>query len=145
MTWTNERCAMTFIPFIINSAALSWGGATDYKRREIPNLVPITLLVTGLFKGPNLLLRLVLILSIAFILWLTGKIMNSTLPGGDFKLICALAFSSGLTVLSGTLLCTALGAVVISLVRHIPMKRNIPLCTYVAPAYILVSACLLIP
>ena len=35
---------MPIICTLINSAALIYGGVVDYKKREIPNLVPVVLL-----------------------------------------------------------------------------------------------------
>ena len=96
---------MQLICTLITGVALICGGIVDYKKREIPNLVPVVLLATGLFFDRNILWRLLLMLSVAAILWLTGKITKQALPGGDFKLLCALAFSSGLLPLLGTLFC----------------------------------------
>ncbi len=135
---------MPIICTILNSASLIWGGAVDFKKREIPNLVPITLLGTGIMSGAFIVPRFLLMLCIAFILWLSGKITKSSVPGGDFKLICALVFSEGLPTLLGTLFCAGLGAIFVSLIKREPIKRNIPLCTYVAPAYMVMSAYLLI-
>ena len=90
---------MPMICSLINSAALVYGGITDYKRREIPNLVPVVLLATGIFSGAFVLQRLIIMLLVAMILWLTTKITKQELPGGDFKLICALTFSAGLVPL----------------------------------------------
>ena len=135
---------MLIVCTIINGAALIYGAVTDYKRREIPNLVPVILLATGLVSRGFVLQRLLMMLIVAFILWLTTKITKQELPGGDFKLICALAFSSGLLTLLGTLFCAGLGAIFMGLAKKMPAKRNIPLCTYVAPAYLIMSAYLLI-
>ena len=129
---------------LINGAALIYGGIVDYKRREIPNLVPVMLLLTGLVSRGYILQRLLMMLIVAFILWLTTRITKQELPGGDFKLICALAVSSGLLTLLGTLFCAGLGAIFMGLAKKLPTKRNIPLCTYVAPAYLIMSAYLLI-
>ena len=127
---------MQLICTLITGVALICGAIVDYKKREIPNLVPVVLLATGLFFDRNILWRLLLML--------TGKITKQALPGGDFKLLCALAFSSGLLPLLGTLFCVAFGAVFMSLMKRLPVKRNIPLCTYVAPAYFVTIAALFI-
>ena len=128
---------MPIICSIINSAALVYGGITDYKRREIPNLVPVALLATGLFVGGFILQRLTIMLIVAFILWLTTKITKQELPGGDFKLICALTFSAGLIQLLLTLFAAIIGALIVALIKKERVRRNVPLCTYVAPAYML--------
>ena len=135
---------MTILFSLINSAALLWGGAVDFKKREIPNLVPLILMATGVLKGSFLIGRLIAVLCILMILWLASKLSSDEIPGGDFKLLCALAFSDGLLFLLGTLLLAGSGAVLCAVVQHEKISRNIPLCTYVAPSYILLKAYLLI-
>lgn len=135
---------MPMICSIINSAALVYGGITDYKRREIPNLVPVVLLATGIFTGGYVLQRFIIMLVVAMILWLTTRITKQELPGGDFKLICALTFSAGLIQLLMVLFLAIIGALLIALVKKERMRRNVPLCTYVAPAYLLVCTTFLI-
>ena len=102
---------MPIICTLINSAALIYGGVVDYKKREIPNLVSVVLLATGIMSGAFIVSRLLLMLCVAFILWLAGKITKQGLPGGDFKLLCALTFSTGLPTLLGVLFCVGLGAI----------------------------------
>lgn len=131
---------MVLLNFIINGAALIYGGIVDYRKREIPNAVPIALLATGIVCRGYILQRLLLMLMIAGLLWLTTKITKQELPGGDFKLICTLAFSTGLLTLLGTLFFAGFGAITVGIAKRLPLKRNIPLCTYVAPAFILISA-----
>ena len=135
---------MPMICSLINSAALVYGGITDYKRREIPNLVPVVLLATGIFSGGFVLQRLIIMLLVAMILWLTTKITKQELPGGDFKLICALTFSAGLVPLLMVLFLAIIGALLVALLKKERMQRNVPLCTYVAPAYLLVCTMFLI-
>lgn len=135
---------MSLLCLLINGAALIYGGIVDYRKREIPNAVPITLLATGLIGRGYILQRLLVMVIIALILWLTTKITKQELPGGDFKLLCALAFSSGLLTLLGTLFFAGLCAIIVGVMKHEPLKRNIPLCTYVAPAFLVMSVYLLI-
>ena len=129
---------------LVNACALSYGGLTDYKKREIPNLVPIILLITGLCRGMQAIPNFIFMLITVFALLLTEKIQKSRLPGGDFKLICALVFSAGPICLLAILFLVRLGAALVSIVRKQTQKRNIPLCTYVAPAYILLCVTQLI-
>ena len=135
---------MVLLCSMVNGAALICGGIVDYRKREIPNAVPITLLATGIVSRGYILQRFLLMLMIASLLWLTTKITKQELPGGDFKLICTLAFSAGLLTLLGTLFFAGLGAITVGIAKRLPLKRNIPLCTYVAPAFILTSINLLI-
>ena len=72
-----------------------YGGIADFKRREIPNLVPIMSprnpdSIMGLSLCPDLTFLLM-----ALILWIASKI-SSTVPGGDFKLLTTMAFCPGL-------------------------------------------------
>ena len=86
---------MPIICTLINNAALIYGGVVDYKKREIPNLVPVVLLATGILSGAFIVSRLLLMICVAFILWLEGRITKQGLPGGDVELMCALTFSAG--------------------------------------------------
>ena len=127
---------MTWIICGLNVCILAYGAVTDYKRREIPDAVPILLLLTGLFSGWDILLyRIAGMLLTAAIFLLSAKLSKSSTPGGDFKLLCALAFSAGLPILLLTLLLTGLGSVVVGAIRKQSLKRHIPLCSYIAPAY----------
>ena len=117
----------------------AYGGYTDYKRREIPNAVPIILFVMGLLSGSILKRFLVLALTL-LILLLATKITKQELPGGDLKLICAMTFSVGLVETIMVLALVGIGSVAVGLAKKLPLKRNIPLCAYVAPAYAMLCA-----
>ena len=127
---------MQLVCILINACILVYGGVMDYKKREIPDLVPVTLILTGFLNGAFLFPRIIcFVLTIAALL-LSSKLLKSNLPGGDFKLICALAFSSGLFSMVASLLLSGLCAILFGIIRKQPIKRNIPLCTYIAPTYI---------
>jgi len=123
---------------ILNGAALIYGGAVDYKRREIPNTVPLILIATGFVSGIYVWERFVIMLALGVILWLSTKDTNNPLPGGDFKLICALTFSVGLPITLAILLFVGLGAIFMSIFCGLPLSRHIPLCSYTAPVYLLI-------
>jgi Flp pilus assembly protein protease CpaA len=136
---------MTIICTLANIGILAYGAITDYNKREIPDSVPIVLLLTGLVTGCEVIVyRLVGMLLTAAVFLIAAKLSKSGLPGGDFKLFSAMAFSAGIPILLASLLLTGLGAVIIGIARKQPTKRNIPLCTYIAPAYTLVCGLLLI-
>ena len=136
---------MTWICMLINIGILAYGAVTDYKIREIPDIVPIVLLLTGLISGWDfILLRVAGLLLTALLFMVSAKVSKSDLPGGDFKLISALAFSVGIPILLFTLLLTGLGAALVGIVKKQPPKRHIPLCTYIAPAYTVVCGLLFI-
>lgn len=135
---------MELIYTLINAGILAYGGVMDYKKREIPDLVPVILMLTGFLNGTTILPRIICFLVIAAALLISAKLSKNSLPGGDFKLICALAFSSGLCSMATILLLTGLCAILLSFIRKQPIKRNIPLCSYIAPAYFITGAAQLI-
>jgi len=126
---------VNYIPILINAAVLIYGGVIDFRRREIPNLVPIVLLVSGFFAFPTFWRIMGLIIPAALLL-AAAKLTKSEVPGGDFKLICALGFACGLPELAAILFLSGMGAVGYGSLRRLPLKRHIPLCAYVAPAYL---------
>ena len=131
---------MVWLHFLMNAAALVYGGVTDWKRREIPDTVPAFLILTGLLPGPGLVFRLLSMLAAAGVLLAAAKLSGTGLPGGDFKLLCALTFSCGIAETLAVLVLAGFGALVVSLIRRKPARRSIPLCTYAAPAYLLAGA-----
>lgn len=126
---------MSYVPILINVAALIYGGVVDLRRREIPNAVPILLLISGFLNYSTLWGIMGLVIPAA-LLFMAAKLTMSEIPGGDFKLLCALGFSCGLPELAAIVLLAGMGAVGYGLVRRLPIKRHIPLCAYVTPAYL---------
>jgi leader peptidase (prepilin peptidase) / N-methyltransferase len=134
---------LNYMVIAINAAVLIYGGVVDYKKREIPNAVPIVLLGSGLlnFSFPGSIIGLAVPL---LLLIVSEKISKSEVPGGDFKLLCALGFSCGLPELIAVLFLTCVFTLLYSAVRRLPLKRSIPLCSYIAPAYIVSQALVLV-
>jgi Flp pilus assembly protein protease CpaA len=126
---------INYVTILINAAALIYGGIVDLRRREIPNAVPIVLLSVAAFSFPTFWRIMGLILPAALLL-AAAKLTKSEVPGGDFKLICALGFACGLPELAVIIVLSALGALAYGFIRHLPLKRHIPLCAYIAPAYL---------
>jgi len=126
---------MNDIPIMITAAALIYGGVIDFRRREIPNAVPIVLLSLASFSFPTFWRIMGLILPAALLL-AAAKLTKSEVPGGDLKLICALGFACGLPELAAILFLSGMGAAAYGFIRRLPLKRHIPLCSYVAPAYL---------
>ncbi len=126
---------INYIPILINAAALIYGGIVDFKRREIPNVVPLLLIVSG-FLSFSIFWRIIGLIIPAAILFIAAKLTKSNVPGGDFKLLCALGFTCGLRELAAILFLSGIGAMGYGLIRRLPVKRHIPLCSYVAPAYL---------
>lgn len=122
----------------LNAAVLIYGGIADYRRREIPNAVPVLLLVSGAIGFSGLWSILGLTVP-AVLLFAAAKLTKSEVPGGDFKLLCALGFSCGLRELAAILLLAGIGAAIYGFIRRLPVKRHIPLCTYLAPTYLAVQ------
>lgn len=126
---------MNYVPILITAAALIYGGVIDFRRREIPNAVPIVLLSLAAFSFATFWRIMGLIIPAALLL-AAAKLTKSEVPGGDFKLICALGFACGLPELAAILFLSGMGAMAYGLIRRLPFKRHIPLCSYVAPAYL---------
>lgn len=126
---------MNYIPILITAAALIYGGVVDGKRREIPNAVPLLLILSGFLSFPNFWRIMGLILPAALLL-AAAKLTKSEVPGGDLKLICALGFACGLPELAAILFLSGMGAAAYGFFRRLPIRRHIPLCAYVAPAYL---------
>ncbi len=124
-------------------SVIAVGGVTDHRRREIPNIVPVTLILSGLFL-PNLSVRFASLLVMILVILLAKVLTGRELPGGDLKLICAMTFFLGMVGTLLILLAVAVEAAAVSLIRRRPARREIPLCTYVAPAFILLVAANLI-
>lgn len=127
---------MRYIPIFINAAVLIYGGVVDFKNREIPNLVPITLFMTGIAFSFSTFWSILGLVAPAVLLFITAKLTKSEVPGGDFKLLCSLGFTCGLRELAAVIFLAGIGAVVYGLIKRLPVKRHIPLCSYVAPSYI---------
>ena len=123
-------------------AVLIYGAIIDYKRREIPDIVPIVIVLCGLSLDLSALYGIVWLTIMMLGLWLVSKLTETEIPGGDFKLLCALSFTCGLAETAIILTFTALGTLLMSMMLHRKILRNIPLCTYIAPAYILSQAAL---
>jgi leader peptidase (prepilin peptidase)/N-methyltransferase len=126
---------MNYIPILINAAVLIYGGVIDLKRREIPDAVPIVLLVSGVFAFSSFW-RIIGLIIPAVLLFMAAKLTKAEIPGGDFKLLCALGFACGLPELAAIIFMSGIGTVVYGFFRRLPLKRHIPLCTYVAAAYL---------
>ncbi len=127
---------MKYIPILANAAVLIYGGVVDFKRREIPNFVPVTLLLTGISFGFPTFWSILGLVAPAVLLFAAAKLTKSEVPGGDFKLLCSLGFACGLRELAAIIFLAGIGAVIYGLIKRLPVKRHIPLCSYVAPAYI---------
>ncbi len=133
-----------YVPVVICAAALAYGGVIDHKRREIPDIVPMTLLAAGSLFGFSLIWSILGLLIPAAVLLISARISKSELPGGDFKLLCGLGFACGLPALAAIILLAGIGALAYGLVRRLPLRRHIPLCAYIAPAYMAYQAFVLI-
>ena len=134
---------MEYFSIILSVTALAYGGIIDYRRREIPNVVPIALLFSGVlaFSGFSSIMGLVAPL---IIMLCAAGISKTEVPGGDFKLLCSLGFATGLFELELTMMMAGVLSLVYSLLRRLPIKRHVPLCTYVALAYLILQIAMLI-
>ncbi|PKM71709.1 MAG: hypothetical protein CVU91_12595 [Firmicutes bacterium HGW-Firmicutes-16] len=123
-------------------AVLIYGAIIDYKRREIPDIVPIVIVLCGLSLDLSVFCGIVWLTIMMFGLWSVSKLTEMEIPGGDYKLLCALSFTCGLMEIAIILVLAVLGTLFVSMILRREILRKIPLCTYIAPAYILSQAAL---
>ena len=116
------------------------GAYTDHKSRTIPNWIPLSILLFGLFTDIAWSIKFISLGIIVAVLILVTVLSKSKSGGGDIKLYCAMCFSLGLLLtavcLFVTVILTLLWQMVI-LRRRPDRKRRVPLCSFVAPAYII--------
>ena len=74
------------VPILINAAALIYGGVVDFKRREIPNTIPLLLLVSG-FLSFSRLWRIIGLIIPAALLLMAAKLTKSEIPRRRFKAV----------------------------------------------------------
>jgi len=134
---------MKYVQVALISAVLIYGGISDYKRREIPNTVPIVIVIVACLFDFSFWQCIIGSVVPATVFYVAAKLTKSEMPGGDFKLLCALGFACGLLELVGIILLAGLGAVIVGIIEHQPIKRHIPLCSYAAPSYLLLQSLLL--
>ncbi|SFE01347.1 Type IV leader peptidase family protein [Thermoanaerobacter thermohydrosulfuricus] len=89
------------LPVIVLTACAVW---TDYKRKEIDNWVPAAVLTYGIilnaFLNPARFIESIMYMLTAFaILFAIYIITNGQLGGGDVKLLTALAFFFGSSIM----------------------------------------------
>ncbi|MEA4894658.1 MAG: A24 family peptidase [Oscillospiraceae bacterium] len=125
-----------YLPILITDVVLIYGGAVDFRKREIPDLVPLALLIVGGIFAFSLFWSIISLVVPAILLFAAAKITKNEIPGGDFKLLCSLGFACGLRQLTAIILFVGIGALIYGFIKHLPVKRHIPLCSYIAPAYI---------
>ena len=135
---------LTIISCIAIGGMLSYGAYTDYKKRIIPNIVPLSILFLGCFTAIPWLNKIISLGLMVLVLVLTTLISKKKSGGGDIKVYCALSFALGLETFI---------LIIEKLIRKIQKEQNrdgnkndegapavktIPLCTFIAPAYIIV-------
>lgn len=127
---------MAYIPVLAIAVVLICGGIVDYRKREIPNAVPVILIAVGVTFGFSMIWSIMGLAVPAALMYIAANFTKSEIPGGDFKLLCSLGFACGLPMLTIVILLAGVGALIYGLILCLPIKRHIPLCTYVASAYI---------
>ena len=130
---------MAWVCLGINATALIYGGICDYRRREIPNIVPLLLLLSGLIQYEKIVQHFAAMLGVIALLLLSRLCSKKQLPGGDVKLLCSLAFAVGASAWAGTFLTTGLLILIYSILKKLPLNRSVPLCTYVASAFTILA------
>ena len=136
------------ISSVITAAALCYGAYTDYKRREIPN--PVCLIVAlawlldmSTWSLSSILYRLASFGLIILVMVITYLLTKDVSGGGDIKLFLALAINMGFIAAMVVIAIAGVFAVVFSFVKRKSMKETVPVCTFVAPAYIIVQGAMM--
>ncbi len=118
---------------------LIYGGIVDWKRREIPNLVPVALLIVGLALGCHTWYSVAIWLWFCVGIWFAMQWHSGDVPGGDFKLICGLLFAIGFVEVALVLGLAIVLVLLVGWYTKAKPNRHVPLCTYVAMAYCLIQ------
>jgi len=135
---------MGVILTLLKMGLLVYGGIGDWKYREIPDLVPIGLfgvsvgeliLVRGASLGERLFMLGMVITWILITEFFAAKGKGSPVPGGDIKLLGALAFSEGIFMFGMIILGTGVLVAIVKLADRKNKIDGIPLCTYTAASY----------
>lgn len=110
---------------------------TDYKKRIIPNAIPILILAAGFFTSGSFLMKFVNLAAMVLIIVVAEKTLHQHSGGGDIKLYLALSFALGLLSLGIVLMETIL----IYAIYHVLTKkgklkgRRFPVACFVFPSY----------
>lgn len=115
---------------------LTVGGIIDGNCRQIPNFVPILLIIVGFTFDFSPISDIIALIGIAVILLITEKKSVMEFKGGDFKLLCALGFAIGIVPLSIVILLILAEIMMMSIFKK-QIIETFPLCAYAAPAYFL--------
>lgn len=127
-----------YIAAVIAIGILLWFGSyTDFKRREIPNWIPLGIFLCGFAIAPDELLTKFLNLILLIVaLVLASVITKKSSGGGDIKVYLSLAFAFNVFVLAILLAGTLLVRTIVKRVRGEKGKAiKFPMCCYLAPVY----------
>lgn len=132
-----------FVPmigYIITGLALCFGAYTDYKTRMIPNSMPLVIFLCGCLTPSTIISQLLNLAAMILILLVLSKVCHYKSGGGDIKIYLSLTFLLGLVWVAAILCVTLALHLLVELIRRKKKSKGetIPLCTYVAPAYIIV-------
>lgn len=145
---------MDIIFCLLKLSLLIYGGVVDWKRREIPNLVPIGLFAVSIAElilkygstlGDRLFMLGIVIVWIIIAEIKAAKNKGVPIPGGDIKLLCTLAFSEGLFLFVAALMGVVLIVVAVKLFDRKNKIKSFPLCTYVATTYLAIFSFVFLP
>ncbi len=125
---------------LLISLILLYGARHDYVARIIPNKVPLCLFLIGIFFDFSLKSAIIGLVVPMLVFIIANSITHSDFPGGDFKLLCSLGFAIGLFEIALIMVLTGVLVLITLKMKKLSLKRNVPLCTYVAPSYMLVQA-----
>lgn len=118
---------------------LAYAAYTDYKRRIIPNIVPILILAFGCFTTVGWVNKLLSLVAIVLILMFCTKVLGQKSGGGDLKLYGSLSFAIGIQGFALTLGITFVLCFITQLIRGRLKKKGdlLPMAVFIFPAYLL--------
>lgn len=132
-----------FVPmigYVITGFALCFGAYTDYRTRTIPNSVPLVIFLCGCLTPSTIISQTLNMIAMVVILFVLNKLCHYKSGGGDIKIYLSLSFLLGLIWVAAILCITIALHLLTDLIRRRKHQKGtkIPLCTYVAPAYIII-------
>jgi Flp pilus assembly protein protease CpaA len=126
--------SLSSVAYVCIFIALCYGAYTDYKSRIIPNIVPLLILIFGIFTNVQLTYKLISCLAIVLALFLAKKTTKRSSGGGDIKLYISLSFALGIIDV-----CIILIIVTVLMLLYKKLfartQTHFPACVFIAISY----------
>lgn len=127
---------------LVIGVALAYAAYTDHKDRVIPNRVPITILICGIFTTIGWTEKIAAFVIVAIVLVICTQILHHQSGGGDLKLYLSLALALGLAGFAIILAIAVLLCARSQAVRGRLGKKGdlLPMAVFIFPAYLIYMA-----